>query len=336
MKVAVLTARGSGGDSGGAERFYDGLVAAFGLAGAEASEVAVTVSEADFDAIEEAYLRCWDLDVSAYDLVVSTKAPTYLVRHPRHVCYLVHTMRVFYDMFDETFPRAPEALGMQRALIQRLDTLALGPANTRHVFAIGHEVARRLEAFNHLRAEVMHPPLSFDGFHGGPYGDYVFMPGRLHRWKRVALAIEAMHHVKSPMRLVIAGSGEQEAELRALAAGEPRVRFLGRISDGELVRHYAGSLGVVFIPVREDYGYVTVEAFRSGKPVVTCADSGEAASLVRDGGNGFVVEPSAKAVARALDRLWEDRAAAAAMGAAGRAFTDTLRWDAIVANLLAA
>lgn len=329
-----MTARGEAGEAGGAERFYAGLVGAFRDAGSEAVEVPVPVDESSFDRIEESYLRCWDLDLGAYDLVVSTKAPTYMARHPRHVCYLVHTMRVFYDMFDDSYPNPPPVLLAHRDLVRRLDSLAL--ARARGLFAIGHEVADRLERFNGLRATVLHPPLSFDRFHGGPQGDYLFLPGRLHRWKRVALAIEAMRHVKTPVRLVIAGSGEQEAELRALATGLPAVSFAGRVTDADLVRHYAGALGVLFVPVREDYGYVTIEAFRSAKPVITCRDSGEAAFLVRDGVNGRVADPVPEALARAIDVLWNDRAAATEMGAAGRAFTDTMRWDAIVAALGAA
>ena len=49
------------------------------------------------------YKRCYDLDLRQYDLVISTKAPTYVVRHPRHISYLVHTLRVFYDRFASEF-----------------------------------------------------------------------------------------------------------------------------------------------------------------------------------------------------------------------------------------
>jgi glycosyltransferase involved in cell wall biosynthesis len=335
MKVAVLTTRAAAPDVGGAERFYDGLVAALRDAGNEATEISVPADERNFDAIEGSYLHAWDLDMSAYDMVVSTKAPTYMVRHPRHVCYLVHTMRVFYDMFDESYPAPPPILRRQRALVQRLDTLALGRVG-RKFFSIGHEVSRRLERFNRLNARVLHPPLSFDGFHPGPQGDYVFMPGRLHRWKRVALAIEAMRHVATPVRLVIAGSGEHEAELREAAADLPRVTFAGRVSDAELVRLYAGALAVAFVPLREDYGYVAIEGARSAKPVVTCRDSGEPAHLVRDGATGLVVEPTPAALAAAFDRLWNDRAGAAAMGASARAITDDMRWDTVARALLAA
>jgi len=61
------------------------------------------VDESSFDKILEAYCRCFYLDLNNYDLVISTKAPTYMVKHPNHVSYLLHTIRVFYNMFDVEF-----------------------------------------------------------------------------------------------------------------------------------------------------------------------------------------------------------------------------------------
>ena len=336
MRVGILTVRSRAGEEGGAERFYDGLQSAFVARGFDADLVAIPSDESTFHTIEETYLRCYDFDAAAFDGVISTKAPTYLVRHPNHVCYLVHTIRVFYDMFESTFPKPAAQLLAQRALVQELDALALAPPRTRRVFAIGNEVARRLAESNGIEPAVLHPPLGFDRFHAGPYGDYVFLPGRLHRWKRVDLAIEAMRHVRAPLRLVIAGSGEDEQALRALAAADPRIVFLGRVTDAELVELYANALAVAFVPLREDYGYVTVEAFRSGKPVVTCSDSGEAALLVDHERTGLVVPPDPASLGAAFERLHADRRWVAALGAAAAARERAISWDNVVPALATA
>jgi glycosyltransferase involved in cell wall biosynthesis len=330
VKVAILCVRDRQGHTGGAERFFDGLHAALREHGHDAALVDIDSDESTFEAIEETNLRCYDFDASGFDAVISTKAPTYLVRHPNHVCYLVHTVRVFYDMFDQTFPRPTKELCAQRARIHRLDTLALSQPRTRRVFAIGSEVASRLQATNGIFAEVLHPPLGFDRFRPGPFGDYVFLPGRLHRWKRVDLAIEAMRRIHSPVRLLVAGSGEDEESLRALAYGLDNVEFLGRVSDAQLVELYANALAVAFVPSREDYGYVTVEAFCSGKPVVTCADSGEAAVLVEHERSGLVVQPTPQALALAFDRLHKDRVLAATLGEAGMRRAREISWDRVV------
>lgn len=334
MKIGVITTRAPGGAVGGAERFFDALVAAFRRAGHDATAVCVPADEPNIEQIKRNYLACYDLDVSKYDMVVSTKAPTWMVRHPRHVCYLVHTIRVFYDMFDETFGARTADLLTQRELIHRLDTGGLSPPRCKAVFSIGAEVSRRLRESNGIEAEVMHPPLWDDSFGDGPQGDYLLLPGRLHGWKRVDLMIRAMKRVRSGVKLKIAGTGEAEPELRALAAGDSRVEFLGHVSDAVLKSLYAGALAVPFTPKREDYGYVTLEAFASGKPVITCTDSGEAAAIVKDGRTGRICDPDPAALAKAVDELADDRAAASRMGAEGRTWVQQLSWEKVASRLV--
>lgn len=334
MKVAVVTVRSASGEAGGAERFYDALVGAFRQAGHDAQEVSVAADESTFDHITQNYLACYDLDLSAFDLVISTKAPTWLVRHPRHVCYLVHTIRVFYDMYDTVFPDAGEELRAQRQLIHRMDNLALAAPRCRAVFTIGSEVSRRLREWNGLDASVLHPPMWSNTFHSGPSGDYLLLPGRLHPWKRVDLVIRAMRYVTAPLRLVITGTGEAEADLRTLAAGDSRIEFRGRVSDAELVELYAGAFAVPFTPEREDYGYVTLEAFASGKPVITCTDSGEAAAIVQHGKSGFVCAPDPTSIGKHVDLLWNDRERAAALGRTGGEWVHEQSWATVVARLI--
>lgn len=335
MKVGIVTARAGNGDAGGAERFYDALVAAFKAAGHETRELPIVVDEPDFDRIKRNYLACYDLDVSGFDLVVSTKAPTWMVRHPRHVCYLVHTIRVFYDMFATVFPNASPELNAQRKLIHELDTGALSPPRCKAVFSIGSEVSKRLNDWNGLDAPVLHPPMWSNHFRTGPYGGYLLLPGRLHAWKRVDLVIRAMRHIKSPLRLIITGSGEAESDLRTLAGDDSRVVFRGKVSDAELADLYAGAFAVPFAPMREDYGYVTLEAFASGKPVVTCIDSGEAAAIVQDASGGFVCDPEPEAFARSIDQLWENRERAIQLGNQGLNWVKSLSWPSIIERLIA-
>lgn len=336
MKVAVVTTRSATGAIGGAERFYDALATAFREAGHDAHELAVQADERDFDHIKRNYLACYDLDVSGFDLVISTKAPTWLVRHPRHVCYLVHTIRVFYDMFDTAFTNANEELRSQRDLIHSLDTATLSPPRCKAVFSIGSEVSKRLRDWNGIDAEVLHPPLWSHGFRTGGSKDYLLLPGRLHAWKRVDLAIRAMQHMQAPLRLIITGTGEAEDDLRKLATGNSRIEFRGQVPDSKLVDLYAGAFAVLFPPVREDYGYVTLEAFASGKPVVTCCDSGEAAAIVTQADGGLVCNPSDEAIAQSVDRLWNNEALTFKLGSQGLGWVRGLSWSRIVARLIAA
>jgi glycosyltransferase involved in cell wall biosynthesis len=340
MKVAVVTAAMTSGERGGAEAFYDGLLGGLRSIGVDAHQVDVNIDESNFEAVMASYQRCYDLDLRHYDLVISTKAPTYMVRHPRHVSYLVHTLRVFYDRFASEFGDGNDTLARQRALIHALDKAALHPQRVRRHFTIGHTNYRRLidvDAFwRGIRYEVLHPPATVTAFKPPRPGAYLFLPGRLHRWKRTDLVIRAMQRLDRDIPLKIAGSGEDERQLRTLAGDDRRIQFLGRVSDEQLVDLFAGALAVPFVPVQEDYGLVMVEAFNSRKPVVTCRDSGEPVYFVEDGVNGLVVEPDPDALARAFTFLVDRPDRAAEMGDNGFRTVSHIRWESVASTLVQA
>ena len=232
MKVAVVTPEIQDAERlFGAERHFVGMVDALSQK-ADTDWIQVGLSERTWQDVLRGYLDCYELNLSRYDLVISTKTPTFMVQHRNHVCWLLHQIRVYYDRFDEELARTPShALAerrRQRDLIRRLDTLAF--RRVRNVFTNGYETARRLKFYNGAEAEVLHPPVLSGGHYCGG-GDYFFLPGRLHPWKRVDLAIDAMQHLDADIPLLIAGTGDDEGRLLELAGDDPRIRFLGFASD---------------------------------------------------------------------------------------------------------
>src|SRR5262249_35548301 len=140
------------------------------------------------------------------------------------------------------------------------------------------------------------------------FGDYVLSAGRLDPLKRFDLLIQAVSHAATPVKVKIAGAGPEEGKLRELAArlgGADRVELLGWVAEDEMVRLFSQALAVYYAPYDEDYGYVTVEAFKSGKPVVTTADSGGVLEFVEDGVDGFVAAAgSAREIGARFDLLF--------------------------------
>ena len=334
-QVAVVGVHGKARESGGAERFYEGLTTGLKNSGVDAEYVGIPCDESTNETIEEAYLRCYDLDLSAFDGVISTKAPAYAIRHPNHVCYLTHTMRVFYDMFDFQFPQPSEDMLEARDRFRRLDTALLQHPGLQSRFVIGHEVRNRMLRFNGLDTTVLYPGLNLDHLRTGEF-QHIFLPGRLHRWKRVDLVIQAMKHLNRPIELLISGEGEHGDHFRQLADGDDRIHFLGRVSDEELVDLYANALVVPFAPIREDYGYIVLEAFQSCKPVITCSDSGEPARLVKDGVSGFVCPSDPVQIASRMQRLIDDVGLARTMGLEGHVSILDIKWNNVAADLLGA
>ena len=127
MKIGVVTPRMASGERGGAEVFYEGLVSALQAAG-HATEVPVHTDESTFDRVLESYARCYSLDLRDYDLVISTKAPTFAVVLAPITCGAsLHTLRVFYDMFETEYGGGTSAQHAQRrmAFVHALDRFGL-------------------------------------------------------------------------------------------------------------------------------------------------------------------------------------------------------------------
>ena len=293
-----------------------------------------------------AYVATWLTNVRStegqpIDQVITLRYPSYAVRHPRHVCWLNHTMREYYDLWDRfsatLSPQGRVKERARRAAIHAADRYLL-TRNVDRLFFQSETIRARYRAWRSLRAEVLHPPAPQRAYRCDGYGADFFLVSRLTALKRADLLIRALAMPEGAgLTCVIAGAGDESSSLKILArdAGvASRVTFLGRIDEEELLRRLATCRAVVFPPLQEDYGFVTVEAFASRKAVVTCRDSGGPAEVVEDEVTGLIVDPAPQALARALRRLADDASLAERLGRAAHARGAQLRWSAAVEKLV--
>ncbi|MBC8163444.1 MAG: glycosyltransferase family 4 protein [Roseiflexaceae bacterium] len=328
---------------GGAELLVEGLRDTLRQRGHTVDVVALPFAWQPHGLIGQSALAWRLLDLSTVndqpvDLVICTKFPSYAIRHPNKVVWLVHQHRQAYDWYGtpfSDFANTPEDRAA-RDLLLRIDRATLGEARGR--FAISRNVAARLKRFTGLDAAPLYPPSRYHGrLQAGPYGDYMLSDARLDAAKRLDLLLRALAYTTQPVRCVLLSTGPERASLERLAGqlglGE-RVTFRGFVSDEELIAAYAGARAVYYAPFDEDYGYTTVQALAAARPVVTTGDAGGVLEFVRDGVNGFVCAPEPAAIAARLDQLWADAALAARLGTAGPAAVAGISWDRVVAALV--
>jgi glycosyltransferase involved in cell wall biosynthesis len=292
-----------------------------------------------------AYLANWLTDVGEsgdgvpVDQVISLRYPSYAVRHLRHVCWLNHRMREYYDLW----PRFAGPLSwkgkiketVRRTLIRTVDGYLL-KRNVTRLYAQSKTIQSRLEKWGKIDAEVLNPPPPPRPYRTEAYEPYVFAVSRLHPLKRIDLLVESLKSVEN-LRAKIAGTGEEEDSLRRMVSElgiSQRIDFLGRVDEETLLQHYARCRAVFFAPFMEDYGFVTLEAFRSKKPVLTCTDSGGPTELVANDRSGYVVEPDPAAIARQLEVWSRSQEIAVQMGENGNADTSGITWEAALSKLL--
>lgn len=328
---------------GGAEYHVRELVAQLRLHGYDTDLVSVPFKWYPKEEIlaHAAAWRLLDLSESngrPIDLVIATKFPTYFVRHPQKVAWLIHQHRAAYELSGTPFSdfAHTESDVALRDKIIALDTQMLGECL--RLFANAQNTADRARRFNGVPVEALyHPPRLAGCLSAGPHGNYVLSVGRLEAVKRVDLAIRALAHVPGALRLKVAGTGTQGQAFAALAASvgvADRVDFLGAVDDETLLALYAGALAVVFPPFDEDFGYITLEAFLSHKAVITTTDAGGPNEFVVDGVNGYCCAPDPAALGQAMARLDADRRLAASLGDAGYDRARTITWTGVIERLV--
>ena len=275
---------------------------------------------------------------AAIDLVIASKFPTYFVRHPNKVAWLVHQYRAAYELCGTAFSdfsHTDADVGTRDAII-RADNEMLGEC--RRVYTISRTISDRLARYNGLQHSPLYPPPPFgDRIQAGAYGNYVLFVGRMESIKRPDLIVRAMQHVSPPLRLVMVGEGtyRQATEQLAESLGlSDRVTFAGAIDEAALVDLYKDALAVVFAPFDEDYGYVTLEGFLARKPVITTTDAGGPLEFVEHGTTGCVCAPTDEAVAAAINRLAADKRLAASLGEAGYERARLVTWDGVIEKLV--
>ena len=235
-----------------------------------------------------------DIDLRGYDVILSSShavgkgiiPPSSAV----HVCYCHTPMRYAWEMEKQYLDdfKVPRVLrGIVRRRLSELRRWDLTTAKRVDVFiANSMETAERIERTYGRTATVISPPAHrrfFDAPLPNQRSGFLAV-GRFVPYKRFDVIIEVANAMRLP--LTIAGSGQEEARLRAMAG--PTVRFLGRVSDEQLPALYASASAVIF-PAHEDAGIVPIEAQACGTPVIAYGKGGTRDTVV-DGKTGLFFE----------------------------------------------
>jgi glycosyltransferase involved in cell wall biosynthesis len=116
---------------------------------------------------------------------------------------------------------------------------------------------------------------------------YVLFVGRLEVIKGLQTVLPLWDQIPD-LDLLVAGTGNYEAELRALAAGNPRIKFLGALPQSQLGALYYHALAVVVPSLTfETFGIIIIEAFSRKTPVIV-RDLGALPEVVHDSRGGLV------------------------------------------------
>ena len=340
MKIAILN-NAVPFVRGGAEHLADALVSKLQEYGHQAILVRIPLEWDPPSKILEQMLACRLMRLPGVDRVIGLKFPAYYVPHHSKMVWLLHQFRQVYDLWGTPLQGMPDNTDVRelRRVIFRADQTYL--AEAAEIFTNSKVTGDRLARFNGLGSKILYPPLlAPEQFQCKEYGDYILALGRVNEAKRQHLLVESMRYCRSNVKLMIAGKAETSEYAKSLSrliSGQglqQRVQFVERfITEEEKVDFLSRALGVAYVPYDEDsFGYVTLEAFLSNKPVLTCDDSGGILEFVKDNVTGHVCKAEPQSIARAMDQLYEDKRLTCALGEAGRALLTQfeISWDHVI------
>jgi glycosyltransferase involved in cell wall biosynthesis len=251
--------------------------------------------------------RSWR--VPRCDLVLSfSHCVAKAARHPEgavHVCYCFTPMRYAWHMHADYFGQSRGGLSFAtNHFFEWLRHWDRQTANRVDFFiAISRTVQRRIEECYNRSSIVIYPPVDTDFYcpAPAPREDYYLVVSAFAPYKRLDLAIEACNRLKR--KLVIIGTGQTEARLRALAGAT--IHFLGW-QPNEVVRDHLRRCRALLFPGEEDFGIVPVEAQACGAPVIAFGKGGATETVMPAGSHFdptglFFMEPTAESLIDAIE-----------------------------------
>jgi len=252
------------------------------------------------------------LDLRGYDLVLSSSSAFAkgIITRPEtmHICYCHTPMRWCWN-YDEYVER--EHLGRipRKLLPFFISGLRVWDQTSSmrvdHFIANSPVVADRIRKYYRRDAVVIPPPVEVSHFTFNPTTrpeEYFLIVSRFTPYKRIDLAIKACNQLQLP--LVIIGSGRDENRLKLLAG--PTIRFMGRLSDQEVLYYYAHCRALI-LPGEEDFGITPLEAQASGRPVIAYAAGGALTSVIDNVTGTFFHKQTVESLVEVLASFDEQR-----------------------------
>ena len=229
------------------------------------------------------------LDLSEYDLVLSSASSCSkgVITRPDavHICYCHTPIRYVWDFYytyrANANPLVRAVMPSQMHKLRQWDKCAADRVD--YFIANSRYIAQRIKKYYRRDSDVIYPCVHINQSPFVEKEDFYLVVGRFTWYKRMDLAVAAC--TKLGRRLVVIGTGDEEARLRSMAG--PTVEFKGGgLSDEEVRGYYLRAKAFLF-PGEEDFGITPVEAQSAGTPVLAFGRGG-ACETVEDGRTGLL------------------------------------------------
>ena len=160
----------------------------------------------------------------------------------------------------------------------------------------------------------------------------IIFVSRLFHYKETDMLIRLSHILRDDTVLIITGEGPEREKMERESNGAKTI-FTGKLVGKELSEVYASSDIFVFPSLTDTFGNVVLEAMASGLPVIA-ANEGGPKNIVKDGVNGYLMEPKKEdKFNEKINNLIDDHRLYDELRSNALEYARELNWDNIVGQL---
>jgi len=270
-----------------------------------------------------------------FDIYITNDFPSNFIsiRNKPSVWICYSPKRYFYDLKDYFYENASFkgkiSLFLKHLFFKKIDKLSA--RKTTKIFPISKTISKRIKKYYNLHTQdIFYCGIDTKKYKSKEPKNYFLYVSRLVKPKRVDLAIKAMQLIKDKnIELYIIGKGPEESNLKKLAEGNNKIKFLGELDEEQLIDSYAECLVIIFVPLDEDWGLIPLEAGASGKPVIGANEGGLKETII-DNKTGFLINPSPENIAEKIILLNKNRELAKKMGLEAREYVKKFDWERLL------
>lgn len=225
-----------------------------------------------------------------YDFfILSTGWSIFAVKkHKPNIYYCHSPIRAFFDLY-KVFLKRQHFVKRQFFKVWVFFHKRLIKKYVSHVdrvFCNSLNTQIRVKKYYNRDATVLYPSVDCSKYKYSKNGDFWLSVNRIYPEKRIELQIEAFRRLPDEKLVIVGGYSKgdhAEKYAQRLFKDLPKnVKFLGEVSEEQLIRLYSGCKGFIATALDEDFGITPLEAMATGKPVLAVNEGGYKETVVNN------------------------------------------------------